>query len=283
VPFTDAGTIGAASLMAASLLIGVIVGGRPAQRASIITAGAILAYLVPFEVSMWAVVVLWSGLGVISTGISRRDPEGANLFLGAALLIVGAGATLALDGVAPPSRLVVGTAAVEVAVALQSFLALAAVTIALVAIAAEGRPRRWARWIGILAGASFVYLASIALVDVAATQVGGPVSVADLRTWGQVGLSVLWAILGLGAFFGGLRWHVAELRHAGLVLLGLATIKVFLVDLSGLDVAYRVVSLIALGLLLLVGAWLWQRAQPRPGPATPALPVPIAIPEDPPA
>jgi uncharacterized membrane protein len=263
VPFTDDGTIGAASLIAASLLIGVIVGGRPAQRASIIPAGAILAYLIPFEVSMWAVVVLWSGLGVISTGISRRDPEGANLFLGAALLIVGAAATLALDGVAPPSRLVVGTAAVEVAVALQSFLALAAVTIALVAIAAEGRPRRWARWIAILAGASFVYLASVALVDVAATQVGGPVSVADLRTWGQVGLSVLWAILGLGAFFGGLRWHVAELRHAGLVLLGLATIKVFLVDLSALDVAYRVISLIALGLLLLASAGLWQRHQPR--------------------
>ena len=53
------------------------------------------------------------------------------------------------------------------------------------------------------------------------------------------------------------------------MLLGLATIKVFLVDLSGLDVAYRVVSLIALGVLLLVGAGLWQRAQPGKDSADP--------------
>ena len=40
--------------------------------------------------------------------------------------------------------------------------------------------------------------------------------------------------------------------------------KVFLIDLSALDVAYRVISLIVLGLLLLASAWLWQRLQPGP-------------------
>jgi hypothetical protein len=39
--------------------------------------------------------------------------------------------------------------------------------------------------------------------------------------------------------------------------------KVFLFDLAALDVAYRVISFIVLGLLLLASAWLWQRAQPR--------------------
>ena len=43
-----------------------------------------------------------------------------------------------------------------------------------------------------------------------------------------------------------------------------ATAKVFLFDLAALDVAYRVVSLIALGLLLLASAWLWQRLGPGP-------------------
>ena len=132
-----------------------------------------------------------------------------------------------------------------------------------------------------IAGASFVYLASIAVVDVAATQVGGSVPIEELRTWGQVALSVLWAVLGLLAFVAGLQRRLPELRHAGLVLLGLATLKVFLVDLAALDVAYRVVSLIALGLLLLASAGLWQRLQPRPDTAEPVGPVPL--PGDPPA
>ncbi len=281
VPFTDAGTIGAASLVLASLMVGAIVGGRPAQRASFIAAGAIMAYLVPFEVALWAVVVLWAGLGILSTVVARRDPEGGDLFLGAALLLTGAAATVALEGVAPTSRLVVGEAPVEVAVALQSFLALGASRLRWWPSRSTGRPRRWARWSGVLAGASFVYLASIAVVDVAATQVGGSASIEELRTWGQVGLSVLWAVLGLVAFVAGLQRRFPELRQAGLVLLGLATLKVFLVDLAALDVAYRVVSLIALGLLLLAGAGLWQRLQPRPDRAAPTTATPK--PDDTPA
>ena len=114
-----------------------------------------------------------------------------------------------------------------------------------------------------LASASFVYLASIAVVDVVAMQAGGSVSIEELRTRGQVALSVLWAVLGVVAFVAGLQRHRPELRHAGLALLGLATLKVFLFDLSALDVAYRVISLIVLGLVLLASAGLWQRSQPR--------------------
>jgi uncharacterized membrane protein len=46
-------------------------------------------------------------------------------------------------------------------------------------------------------------------------------------------------------------------------LLAVATGKVFLFDLSYLDVAYRVLSLIGLGLLLLVGAFAYQSLRPR--------------------
>ena len=58
------------------------------------------------------------------------------------------------------------------------------------------------------------------------------------------------------------------MRDAGLGLLALATAKVFLVDLASLDVAYRVLSLAALGLLLLASAWLYLRFRgQRPEPA----------------
>ncbi len=84
----------------------------------------------------------------------------------------------------------------------------------------------------------------------------------ELKTQGQVALSLTWAATGVIAFVGGLRWRLGEVRQGGLGLLGLAAAKVFLFDLSALEVAYRVISLIALGLLLLTSAWLWQRLQP---------------------
>jgi uncharacterized membrane protein len=55
-------------------------------------------------------------------------------------------------------------------------------------------------------------------------------------------------------------------RRSGLVLLGLAMVKVVVFDLATLDSFYRVISFVALGLLLLVGAFFWQRARPRPLP-----------------
>ena len=55
------------------------------------------------------------------------------------------------------------------------------------------------------------------------------------------------------------------LRHAGLGLLGLATGKVFVIDLAAMDVAYRAVVLAALGLLLLVSAYLFTRLPRRAG------------------
>ena len=274
VPFIDAGTTGALILAAAALVAGSIVNGRWNLRASFIVAGAFVAYLVLFEVASWAVVVVWAGLAIHWALLARRDAVGRRLFLVAALALNAYAALLILAEVAPTSRLVVGDAFVDGAVALQSLAALAAVTITWVAIARFGRPDRWARWIAGLAGVSFVYLASVLVVDVVAMQAGGSVSNEELRLSGQVALSVLWAILGVIAFVGGLQRGFPELRHAGLALLGLATLKVFLFDLSALDVAYRVISLIALGLLLLASAGLWQRSQPRRDPPAGVAPAP---------
>jgi uncharacterized membrane protein len=74
-------------------------------------------------------------------------------------------------------------------------------------------------------------------------------------------LSISWVVVGAIAFGIGLVRSILEARLSGLGLLALATAKVFLFDLASLEVAYRVISLIALGLLLLTSAWLWQRLQ----------------------
>ena len=122
--------------------------------------------------------------------------------------------------------------------------------IGLAAIAWSAKETPWARWSWLAAGVTLVCLLPVAIVDAVATQVGGRVPLDELRTWGQAALSVLWAVLWRHRVRGWFAASVpASLRQAGSWLLALATAKVFLFDLSALDVAYRVVSLIALGLL----------------------------------
>jgi uncharacterized membrane protein len=57
----------------------------------------------------------------------------------------------------------------------------------------------------------------------------------------------------------GLRRDQRALRLAGFGLLSLAVGKVFVYDLSRLASIYRVLSLVALGLLLLLAAFAYQR------------------------
>jgi hypothetical protein len=284
VPFTDSGAVVAMILVVAVLATGALIRGALARRVSILVAGGVVAYAIPFEVYAWAVSVLWVGLGGLALVLIRPDRDGRPTYIVAAAGLVGAAGLVAVGIVAPPSWLVVGSVALEPIVVLQAIAAIGAVGAGLVAIARTGQGEVWARWAWIGAGVSLVYLCSIAVVGLVSTQVGGAIATEELQTQGQVALSVTWMILGVVAFVAGLRSRIDDLRHGGLALLGLATAKVFLFDLSALDVAYRVISLIALGLLLLMSAWLWQRFQPRPaaGADTDAAAETLQTPETPP-
>jgi len=76
-------------------------------------------------------------------------------------------------------------------------------------------------------------------------------------------LSAFWAVLGFGLLVGGLVRNLKPLRLAGLGLLALAVGKVFIVDLAALESIWRVASFLALGLLLLAGAFAYQRKRPQ--------------------
>lgn len=71
-------------------------------------------------------------------------------------------------------------------------------------------------------------------------------------------------IVGAGLFYQALARGSAQMRRAGLVVIGLAVAKVFFVDISGLGGLTRVFSLLALGLSLAALAWLNRWAQGRP-------------------
>ncbi len=105
-----------------------------------------------------------------------------------------------------------------------------------------------------VAATTLVYLGSVAIVDTVGVTGSG-----DVRQVGQAALSVFWALTGLAAVVYGLLRDVRRFRLAGLALLTLAITKVYVYDMAELEELSRVLSFIALGLLLLVGAFAYQR------------------------
>jgi uncharacterized membrane protein len=83
--------------------------------------------------------------------------------------------------------------------------------------------------------------------------------------------------LGAGLFYQSLARRSAVLRRAGLVAIGLAVAKVFLIDITDLDGLTRVYSLLVLGLALAALAWLnrWAQARDRADDAGVSTPPPL--------
>jgi uncharacterized membrane protein len=106
--------------------------------------------------------------------------------------------------------------------------------------------------LGTLAGTAVVYLVSIGIVSAFQGD-------ASAREQGQAIVSAFWSLLGLGLLWAGLRRDWRALRLGGFALLGIAVAKVFLYDLAALNSEYRVLSFVVLGLLLLAGAYAYQR------------------------
>ena len=88
-------------------------------------------------------------------------------------------------------------------------------------------------------------------------------SLRDVGLAKQLSLSVIWAVYGAGLLLTGRARRARLLRLMGLALLGLTTLKVFFLDLAALDRAYRIVSFIVLGAVLLAVSYLYQKSQQR--------------------
>jgi len=188
-----------------------------------------------------ALTAALAGEAVALAAVHRRTGDLLARPAAAAFLALGAGHALAV--LAFPIALVDGLAA-----ALPAALGLGALIAALLLVARHDpeRPK-------LIAAAAVLglYEASVQLVT--------PFGVEQ----GQTLLSVLWALTGVLALIAGLARDVGPLRHGALALLGLTVAKVSLFDLASLDSLYRVGSCVALGLLLLAGAYAWQRLRPR--------------------
>jgi uncharacterized membrane protein len=118
----------------------------------------------------------------------------------------------------------------------------------------------------VVGAAALFYLASVAIVDTFGVTAAG-----ESRQAGQVLLSAFWTLSGLAAVVYGLLRDVKRLRLAGLALLTLAIAKVYTYDLAELEELSRVLSFVGLGLLLLVGAFAYQRIRVGVGDDSPEV------------
>jgi uncharacterized membrane protein len=111
---------------------------------------------------------------------------------------------------------------------------------------------------GFIGATGFVYLGSVSIIDVIGDNISG-----EARQIGQSWLSAFWTATGLGAVVWGMVRHSPKARLGGLALLAVAIVKVWTYDLSELEQLARALSFVALGLLLLAGAFAYQRFRPE--------------------
>ncbi|MGD1056589.1 MAG: DUF2339 domain-containing protein [Solirubrobacteraceae bacterium] len=242
------------------------------MRVLLIAIGVTLAD-VAFALSARGITLAlgWSATAMafawLRRGVRKQDLASPREQVLGSLYVVGVAAHIALVLLrvlveAPPSELVAGHVQL-LAMVSASALFVGSVACGCLLAPAGSAQRQW--W---LIGASSVVLYVASLWTVAAFQSTSTTASATLLELGvhqqaQVALSALWSLVGLAALIAGLRANVASVRTAGLVLLLVAVGKVFLFDLSTLTSVYRVASFIVLGLLLLVGAFAYQRLRPQ--------------------
>lgn len=221
----------------------------------------VVAYLTAITLAGPELVLAWALQGVALAGIARRCQDDVAAVAAFACLAGAAGYALAVD--APPRALILGASDLGAAAVAVGGCAVASVMIARTRLSVGGRQTAQP-----LIGAcllALLYLASIAIVSAfqpSAIQYGEVILDLTVRQEGQMLLSFLWAIAGLGALILGLRRDRRLLRRGALAVLLITAGKVFLYDLSTLDSGYRIGSVIALGLLLLLGAYAYQRQRP---------------------
>jgi uncharacterized membrane protein len=268
IPFGDADGVAALLVAGTWVLGGWLLAGGAGRRRGTIAAAALLAVAALFQLPPAWVCVLWAALGSLLLTLGRADARGFISYTRAGLATI-VGSLLGALLIAPPDRLVVGVGGVAPHALLMSeaTLALGAVAVALALAARQHGRTAWAGWALAGAGVVSLYLLSIGVVDSFAGEAFGRPSasitrVQELATEAHVALSVSWAVVGVLLTGGGLILKRAPLRVAGLAVLALATAKVFVFDLASLDIAYRVITLVVLGVLLIAMAWVWTRLKP---------------------
>jgi len=251
---------------AAHLLLGgaAIRFGVHREIGSLLTAGGIAlgsiglanAFDGPMLVAVWSAMA--AALAYMSTRVDRGPSpalSNAERLLFTAFGFLGLAILHALAVEAPPTAIVDGVQDLG-----SSVVAIACCVGAALACWYWGREIEpgAATVTGFIGAAGFVYLGSVSIIDAIGANDSG-----EAREIGQAWLSAFWAATGFGAVIWGMVRKSWKARLGGLALLGVAIAKVWTYDLAELEEVARALSFVALGLLLLAGAFAYQRFKPE--------------------
>jgi uncharacterized membrane protein len=229
---------------------------------------AAVAYLTASALGGAYLTAAWAFEGLALMRLQSRSRDRVTRYAAPGFIAAAALHTLAFDA----SPLGLGGGRVDLRSAALGLGSLAIVGVRIGISGVAGSPRRY--WPLVGAGAALLYLLSLLVVSAfdpgSASVVDGALEL-SVGQQAQVALSGLWSVVGVGALILGLRLNISPLRSAALTLLLATVAKVFLFDLSMLTSVYRVTSFIVLGLLLLAGAFAYQRLRPPPHPDVGAL------------
>jgi uncharacterized membrane protein len=251
-----------ATLAASCLASGYITAPRTRRLADVLNAigFAAIAYLTAQALSGPVLAAAWALEALVLLQLAVRTNSQPARYASAAFMTLSVTHALILE--APPTALLTGAPSLAAAAK-----ALGAIAVALLAASHVYREaRRWLVAGGVLA---LLYIASIVIATAFQPATGATdLALLDLsiRQEGQVLLSAFWSLVGVASLIVGLRSNNSAIRNGALGLLLVTVAKVFLYDLSTLTSIYRVISFIALGLLLLAGAFAYQRLRPPPVP-----------------
>lgn len=125
------------------------------------------------------------------------------------------------------------------------------------------RPVWFVRTLGALAGVSWLVWTTAQIRRFAS----GELIAMDIVPWGNgelYAVSAVWLLTGIALLLSGMKTGRRDLRLASAGLITLTTLKVFLVDMSALDGAFRAISFIGLGIVLIGIGRLYQTVLTRP-------------------
>jgi uncharacterized membrane protein len=202
-------------------------------------------------------------LSIAAGGLARLARRaGEPRFLAAATGALAVGAATVVFSVAPPTHLFRPYAHLGSGALGALFVALAAVTVGYL----SGQETELRRRLRIVcywsAGVLAVYGLSLLILALAQAAFGGSVE-SNFRA-GHTAVSAFWGLIGLALLYVGLTRYRA-LRIAGFAMFAVSLIKIFVFDLPSLSSITRALSFLAVGAVLLLGGFFYQRlasAQP---------------------
>jgi uncharacterized membrane protein len=199
---------------------------------------------------VWLVLVYTGTAALLALAAATAGERRLQL---AALVYLVLGAILTLGEEAPPTHLVVARAHPGDGV-LSLLLVIGATAVLAWSLSWSERYRVQAVWV---AGALSVYAASLLILE-AMQRISNQDVHTDFQR-GHTAVSAFWGLLALASLYVGLKHRRGLLRVGGFILFAVSLGKIFLYDLPSLSSVQRALSFLAVGAVLLLGGFFYQR------------------------